>query len=83
VFQHNQSAPPPSDDPTKRISPSPQINATAPGSSADSQPIQNQGVGDKDKDPAATMLVVQTYPTQSNVQGETFSLQNEHKNILQ
>jgi hypothetical protein len=51
MFPHNQSASPPIDDLTKGILPSPQINATAPGSSSDSQPIQSQGIGDKAKDP--------------------------------
>jgi hypothetical protein len=49
MFQHNQSASLPIDDQPVGVSPSPQINATAPGSSSDSQPIQNQSVGDKYK----------------------------------
>jgi hypothetical protein len=67
VFQHNQLAPLPIDDPTRGKSPSPQINATAPGSSSDSQPIQNQGVGDKAKDPTVTMPVIQAHPIQSTI----------------
>jgi hypothetical protein len=63
VFQKVQSAFPPIDDSTVGVSPSPQINATAPSSSSESQPIQNQSVGDKVKDPAVTMLVVQTHST--------------------
>jgi hypothetical protein len=39
VFQHSQSASPPIDDPTIGVMSSPQINATAPGSSSDSQLI--------------------------------------------
>jgi hypothetical protein len=79
VFQHNRLASPPIDDPTIGISPSPQVNATVPGSSSDSQPIKNQGVGDKAKDPDVTMPVVQTHKTQSNIQDQKFLLQNQHQ----
>jgi hypothetical protein len=79
VFQKDQSASPTIDDSTLRVSPSPQINANAPGSSSDSQSIQNQSVGDKSKDPAVTMPVVQTHSLQSNVQDQTFSVQNHHQ----
>jgi hypothetical protein len=79
VCQHNQLASPPIADSTVRVSPSPQINATAPGSSSDSQPIQNQSDGDKSKDPAVTMPVIQTHLTRSNVQDQTFSVQNHHQ----
>jgi hypothetical protein len=47
VFQHDQSAAPPIDDPTVKVAPSPQFT---PVSSSDSQLIRNQGVGDKAKD---------------------------------
>jgi hypothetical protein len=76
MFQHNQSDSPQIDDPKIGISPYPHINATAPGSSSDSQPIQNQCVGDKAKNPAITMSVVETHPTQSDVQDQTFLVQN-------
>jgi hypothetical protein len=68
MFQHNKSASPPINDPTVGISPSPQVNTVAPGSSSDSQPIQNQGVGEKAKDPAVTTPVVQTHEVQFNAQ---------------
>jgi hypothetical protein len=61
------------------VTPSPQINATTPDSSSDAQPIQNQNIENMSKDPTVTMLVVQTYSTQSNVQDQTFSVQNPHQ----
>jgi hypothetical protein len=54
VFQHDQSATPPMDDPTIKVVQSPQA---ATGSSSDSQPIQNQSSDGKAKDPTLTMLV--------------------------
>jgi hypothetical protein len=77
VFQHNQPASPPIDDPTIGISPSPHINANVPSSSSDSQPTQNQGFGDKSKDPAIIIPMVQTHSMQSNIQDQTFSVQNQ------
>jgi hypothetical protein len=59
------------------VSPFPQINGTAVGSSSNSQPIQNQSIGDRAKDPTVTMPVIQTHSTQSNVQDQTFSVQNQ------
>jgi hypothetical protein len=76
VFQKDQSAFPAIDDSTVRVSLFPQINTTAPGSSSDSQPIQNQSIVDKSKDPTVTMVVIQIHSTQSNVQDQTFSVQN-------
>jgi hypothetical protein len=63
VLQHNQLAPPPIDDLTIGISPSPQIKANAHGSSSNSQLIQNQSSGDKSKNPIVTMPVIQTHST--------------------
>jgi hypothetical protein len=79
VFQHNQSAPPPIDDPIVGVSSSPQINTTATGSSSNSQSIQNQSGDDKAKDPAVTMPIIQTQSTQFNVQDNAFSVQNQHQ----
>jgi hypothetical protein len=70
VFQHDQSATPPIDDPTIKVVPSPQAT---PGSSSDSKPIQNQSGDGKAKDPIVTM------PVQSNVQDQMFPMQNQHK----
>jgi hypothetical protein len=50
--------------------PSPQV---APGSSSDSQLIQNQSSDGKAKDPAVTI------PVQSNVQDQMFLVQNQHQ----
>jgi hypothetical protein len=61
------------------VSPSPQINALAPGSSSDSQLIQNQSGDDKAKDPTVTMHVIQTHSTQFNVQDKASSVQNQHQ----
>jgi hypothetical protein len=58
MFQHDQSTSPPIDDPTVRVAPSPQV---ATGSSSDSQPIQNQGIGEKAKDLAVTIPMIQTH----------------------
>jgi hypothetical protein len=79
VFQHNQSTSPPIDDPTVGVSPPPQINATAPGSSSDSQLIQHNGDVNKAKDRVVTMPVIQTHSTQSNVEDQTFSVQNQYQ----
>jgi hypothetical protein len=54
VFQQNQSANPPIDDPTAKATPSPQA---ATNSSSDAQPIQNQSGDGKDKDHAVTSPV--------------------------
>jgi hypothetical protein len=68
VFQQDQSATPPIDDSTVKVTPSPQA---APGSSLDSQPIQNRSGDGKAKDPTVTM------PVQSNVQDQMLSVQNQ------
>jgi hypothetical protein len=79
VFPKGQSASSLIDDPTAGIAPSPQINATAPGSLSYAQPIQSQKVGEMPKDPSTTVLIVQTYSSQSKVQDQTFSVQNHHQ----
>jgi hypothetical protein len=55
VFQQDQSTALPIDDSTVRIAPSPQV---VTGSSSDSQPIQNQGIGEKAKYLAVTMPMI-------------------------
>jgi hypothetical protein len=62
------------DDPTVKVAPSPHV---ATGSSSDFQPIQNQGVGEKAKDPAVTMPMIQSHEVQSNAQDQAFSVQNQ------
>jgi hypothetical protein len=54
VFQQNQSANPPNDDPTVKVTPSPQA---ATSSSSNTQPIQNQSADGKAKDLAVTTSV--------------------------
>jgi hypothetical protein len=61
MFQQDQSAIPPIDDPTTKVTPSPQA---ATSSSSDTQPIQNQSGDGKDKDPAVIT------PVQSIVQDQ-------------
>jgi hypothetical protein len=68
VFQQDQSATPPIDDPIVKVVPSPQA---APGSSSNSQPIQNLSGDGKAKDPAVTT------PVQTNVQDQIFLVQNQ------
>jgi hypothetical protein len=70
VFQQVQSSTLPIDDPTVKVIPSPQA---APGSSSDSQPIQNQSSDGKAEDPTITM------PVQSNVQDHMFPVHNQQK----
>jgi hypothetical protein len=70
VFQQNQSANPPIDDPTAKATPSPQA---ATSSLSDVQPIQNQSGDNKDKNPAVTS------PVQSIVQDQVLPVQDQHK----
>jgi hypothetical protein len=70
VFQQNQSANPPVDDPRAKATPSPRATTS---SSSDAQPIQNQSGDGKDKDPTVTSLV------QSIIQDQVLSVQNQHK----
>jgi hypothetical protein len=51
------------DDPTVGITTSPLINATAPDTSSDSQPIQNQNVGDTPKN----LAVISQISLSSNI----------------
>jgi hypothetical protein len=74
VFPKGQSASQAIDDSRVGIAPSPKINATAPDSSSDAQPIQDQNIGDVPKDPSITVPKVQTYSAQPNVQDQTFSV---------
>jgi hypothetical protein len=80
MFPKAQSAFQSINDPTVGITPSPQINATTPNTSSNSQPVQNQNVGDAcwsaPKDPTITVPIVQTYSALSNVQNQTLSVQN-------
>jgi hypothetical protein len=55
VLQQDQSTALPIDDSTVRIAPSPQV---VTGSSSNSQPIQNQGIGEKAKDLVVTMPMI-------------------------
>jgi hypothetical protein len=68
VFEQDQSATLPIDASTVQVIPSPQA---APGSSLDSQPIQNQSGDGKAKDPTIKMLI------QSNVQDQMLPIQNQ------
>jgi hypothetical protein len=54
VFQQNQSANPPIDDPTAKATPSPQATTS---SSSDAQPFHNESGDGKTKDPTVITLV--------------------------
>jgi hypothetical protein len=68
VFQQNQSVNLPIDDPTVKVTPSPQA---ANSSSSDAQPIQNQSGDGKAKDPGVTT------PVQYVVQDHVLPVQNQ------
>jgi hypothetical protein len=70
MFQQDQSAIPSIDDPTVKVTPSPQA---ATSSSSDTQPIQNQSGDGKDKDPTVTT------PVQSIAQDQVLPVQNRQK----
>jgi hypothetical protein len=73
MFQQDQSAAPPIDDPTVKVTPSPQA---ATGSSSDIQPIQNQSGDGKAKDRAVTTLM------QTIVQDQMFPVQNQKYHVM-
>jgi cytoskeletal protein RodZ len=70
VFQQNQSANLPIDDPTAKATPSKQA---ATSSSSDAQPIQNQSSDGKARDSAVTS------PVQSIIQDQVLPVQNQQK----
>jgi hypothetical protein len=62
VFPKNQLASLSIGDPTVGVTLSPQINASAPNSSLDTQLIWNQNIGNMSKDPAATVPMSRIRP---------------------
>jgi hypothetical protein len=70
MFQQDQSATPPIDDPTVNVTPSPQA---ATSFSSDVQPIQSQSGDGKAKDPTVIM------PAQFNIQDHMLPVQNQQK----
>jgi hypothetical protein len=61
MFPKVQSVSQPIHDPTVEVTQSPQLNTVAPITSLDSHQIQNQNVGNIRKEPAITVLILQTY----------------------